>query len=84
MRRVQVTNSSPANPQSLRSRSQSAQVTAGAGYSLHGGLHIGVSGFRGPYLDHVVAAFLPTGKSLTGFLLRDSAGMLNGPEDRGH
>ena len=47
--RVQVTNSSPANPQSLRSRSQFVQGTAGAGYSPHGGLHIGVSGFQ----DHI-------------------------------
>ena len=57
--RFQVTNSSPANPQSLLSRSQFAQWTAGGGYSFQGGLHVGVSGYRGPYLERDVVAFLP-------------------------
>jgi hypothetical protein len=49
--RVQMTNSSPANPQSLLSHSQSLQWTMGVGYSWKAGLHVGVSGFRGPWLD---------------------------------
>jgi hypothetical protein len=65
--RVQITNSSPANPQSLLSRSQFAQWTAGAGYSFHQGLHLGISVFRGPYMEHVVGPFLPAGSSVTDF-----------------
>jgi hypothetical protein len=65
--RLQITNSSPANPQSLVSRSQFAQWTAGGGYSLHGGVHLGVSGFRGPYLDRLLGPLLPAGERLGGF-----------------
>lgn len=65
--RLQITNSSPANPQSLLSRSQFAQWTAGGGYSLHGGLHLGVSGFRGPYLDRVLGPLLQAGMRLSDF-----------------
>jgi hypothetical protein len=65
--RVQLTNSSPANPQSLLSRSQFVQWTAGAGYSFHQGLHLGVSGFRGPYLENVVLPFLPKDTSVAAF-----------------
>ena len=65
--RIQVTNSSPANPQSILSHSQFAQWAAGAGYSFPGGLHIGVSGFRGPYLSRVVAPFLPAGTAIADF-----------------
>jgi hypothetical protein len=57
--RLQLTNSSPANPQSLLSNSEHLQWTAGGGYSFRGGLHAGVSGFRGAYLDEVVAPDLP-------------------------
>lgn len=59
--RLQITNSSPSNPQSLLSRSQSAQWTAGAGYTVRGGLHVGASAFRGPYLDADVQEDLPPG-----------------------
>jgi hypothetical protein len=62
--RIQITNSSPASPQSLLSRSQFVQWTAGGGYTFRGGLHIGVSGFRGPYLDRVVVPLLPAGKDI--------------------
>ncbi len=65
--RLQLTNSSPANPQSLLSRNQVAQWIAGAGYTLVAGLRVGVSGFRGPYLDKAVDAFLPPGKSIRSF-----------------
>ncbi|HEY7307613.1 MAG TPA: hypothetical protein VH601_26045 [Bryobacteraceae bacterium] len=65
--RLQITNSSPANPQPLLSNSQFVQWTAGGGYTLRGGVHIGVSGFRGPYLDHIVADLLPAGKNIRDF-----------------
>lgn len=59
--RLQVTNSSPVNPQGLTSSSQFAQWTSGGGYTFGSGLHVGVSGFRGPYLDHVLQTLLPSG-----------------------
>ena len=60
--RLQLTNSSPVNPQGLTSSNQFAQWTAGGGYTFGSGLHIGASGFRGPYLDRVIEPFLPSGK----------------------
>ncbi len=60
--RFQVTNSSPVNPHGLTSSNQFAQWTAGGGYTFGSGLHIGASGFRGPYLDRVVEPFLASGK----------------------
>jgi hypothetical protein len=45
--RFQLSNSSPVNPQTLRSHNQHAQWTAGAGYTTRQGLRIGVSAFRG-------------------------------------
>ncbi len=65
--RVQITNSSPANPQSLLSGSQHAQWTAGGGYTVVQGLRVGVSAFEGPYFDHDVAALLPVGKTVGDF-----------------
>lgn len=58
--RLQITNSSPANPHGLFSESQHAQWTAGGGYTFPGGLHVGVSGFRGPYLDNNLTPLLST------------------------
>jgi hypothetical protein len=57
--RFQVTNSSPANPQGLLSSNQHVQWTAGGGFTFRGGLHVGMSGFRGPYLDDAIAPLLP-------------------------
>ncbi len=65
--RLQITNSSPSNPQSLTSTNQSLQWTAGAGYTARGGLHVGVSAFRGPYLDQAVVPFLPRGTDIRNF-----------------
>jgi hypothetical protein len=61
--RLQVTGSSPANPQSLGSDSQAIQWTAGAGYTIRQGFRVGVSAFRGPYLEAGVKSLLPAGKS---------------------
>jgi hypothetical protein len=65
--RFQITNSSPANPQGFTSTSQLAQWTAGGGYTVPGGLHIGLSAFRGPYLDRILNPFLPRGKTVRDF-----------------
>ena len=65
--RLQMTNSSPANPQSLTSGSQFVQFSGGAGYSVRGGLHVGVSGYRGPYLERTLAGLIPAGRSLQDF-----------------
>ena len=65
--RLQLTNSSPANPQSLLSGSQRAQWTAGGGYTVIQGFRIGGSVFQGPYLDRGDAAYLPSGKTLGDF-----------------
>lgn len=65
--RIQLTNSSPANPQSLLSASQHGQWTVGAGYSLVQGFRVGFSAYRGPFLDHSVAGFLPAGHSVRDF-----------------
>jgi hypothetical protein len=65
--RLQITNSSPANPQGLTSHSQSPQWSAGGGYTIRTGLRIGVSGFRGPYLDRALEPLFPRGKTVRDF-----------------
>ena len=65
--RVQVTNSSPANPQNLLSGSQYGQWAAGGGYTVIQGFHVGGSAFHGPYLDSELAAWLPPGKTFSSF-----------------
>lgn len=60
--RLQITNSSPVNPQGFASPNQFAQWTAGGGYTFGSGLHIGVSGFRGPYLERSLEPLLSSGK----------------------
>ena len=57
--RVQFTNSSPTNPQSLASDSQYLQWAAGAGYTVRQGFRIGMSAFRGPFLEKSVRSLLP-------------------------
>jgi hypothetical protein len=49
--RAQFANSSPANPRSILAHDQYANWAGGMGYSIHQGFRIGVSGYRGPYLD---------------------------------
>ena len=61
--RLQLVNSSPANPQSLLSESQHVQWTAGAGFTIWQGFRVGVSGFRGPFLEQDVSNLLPSGSS---------------------
>jgi len=57
--RAQFANSSPANPRSLFSRDQYGNWAGGAGYTIRQGFRVGVSGYRGPYLDRQYPYFFP-------------------------
>lgn len=57
--RTQFTNSSPANPRSVLDTDQYLNWTAGAGYTLRQGFRVGVSAYRGPYLDRQSPFFFP-------------------------
>lgn len=57
--RVQFANSSPANPRSLLAKDQYGNWAGGAGYTIRQGFRVGVSGYRGPYLDRRYAYFFP-------------------------
>ena len=65
--RVQLTNSSPANPKGLFVSGQHPQWTAGAGYTIRQGFRVGVSAFRGPWLDNAAKSDLPWGSKITDF-----------------
>jgi len=65
--RIQVTSGSPANPQRLDHAGQYAQWTAGGGYTILQGFRVGVSGFRGPYLDQSLNPLLPVGTTVRDF-----------------
>ena len=57
--RAQFANSSPANPRSPFARDQYGNWAAGAGYTVRQGFRIGVSAYRGPYLDRKNLFFGP-------------------------
>jgi hypothetical protein len=57
--RVQFANSSPANPRSLFEHDQYGNWAGGGGYTIRQGLRVGVSGYRGPYLDRKYHYFMP-------------------------
>jgi hypothetical protein len=65
--RVQATDGSPSNPQGWTSLRNYAQWAAGGGYTIRQGFRIGVSGFRGPYLNPVVEPLLPAGSGIRSF-----------------
>ena len=65
--RLQITNSSPAYPQPIQLTGEYAQWAAGAGYTIRQGWRVGVSAFRGPYLDAPLIPFLPAGLTLRSF-----------------
>jgi hypothetical protein len=48
--RFQIVNSSPMNPQGLRSADQHLQWAGGAGYTVRQGLRIGFSAYHGPFM----------------------------------
>jgi hypothetical protein len=57
--RAQFANSSPANPRSLFARDQYGNWAGGAGYTIRQGFRVGVSAYRGPYLDRKYMYFFP-------------------------
>ena len=57
--RVQIANSSPANPRSVFARDQYGNWAGGAGLTIRQGFRVGVSGYRGPYLSRDYAYFFP-------------------------
>jgi hypothetical protein len=57
--RAQFTNSSPANPRSVFDRDQYGNWAGGAGYTIRQGLRVGVSAYRGPYLDRHFEFYFP-------------------------
>jgi len=57
--RAQFTNSSPANPRSVFDKDQYANWAGGAGYTIRQGFRVGVSAYRGPYLDRQYQYFFP-------------------------
>lgn len=57
--RLQFANSSPANPRSLFAKDQYGNWAGGGGYTIRQGFRVGVSGYRGPYLDRHYQYFFP-------------------------
>ena len=57
--RLQLANSSPANPRSVFARDQYGNQAGGAGFTIRQGFRIGVSGYRGPWLDRQYRYFFP-------------------------
>jgi len=57
--RVQLTNSSPANPRKLWQSDQYPVWTAGGGYTIRQELRVGASAYYGPYLDRAHRFFRP-------------------------
>ena len=57
--RVQLANSSPANPRSPFQKDQYANWTGGGGYTILQGFRVGASIYHGPYLDRDYPFFFP-------------------------
>ena len=57
--RAQLTTSSPANPRSVFDKDQYANWTGGVGYTIRQGFRVGVSAYRGPYLDRQFPYYFP-------------------------
>ena len=57
--RLQFANSSPANPRNIFAHDQYGNWAAGTGYTIRQGFRIGISGYRGPYLDRRYAYYYP-------------------------
>ena len=57
--RVQLANSSPANPRSVFEDGQYPNWAGGVGYTIRQGLHVGISAYRGPYLNREYPYFFP-------------------------
>ena len=65
--RVQMTTSSPAYPDGWKISRQYLQATVGGGFSISQGFRVGVSAFRGPYLESSVSPWLPGGTTVRSF-----------------
>ena len=57
--RLQFANSSPANPRSIFASDQYGNWAGGAGYTIFQGFRVGLSAYRGPYLDRKSEYFFP-------------------------
>ncbi len=57
--RAQFVNSSPANRRSIFDRDQYGNWAGGAGYTIRQGFRVGVSAYRGPYLDRHSKFYFP-------------------------
>ncbi len=57
--RIQFANSSPANPRSIFARDQYGNWAGGGGFTIRQGFRVGISGYRGPYLDRKYAFYYP-------------------------
>jgi hypothetical protein len=57
--RLQFANSSPTNPRSIFAGDQYGNWAAGTGYTIRQGFRVGVSAYRGPYLDRQFPYFFP-------------------------
>ncbi len=65
--RLQLASGSPVNAQSVAVAGQYLQWVAGGGYSIRQGFRVGMSAFRGPYLDRSLAPLLPIGTGIRSF-----------------
>jgi hypothetical protein len=57
--RVQLVNSSPADPRSIFQNGQYPNWAGGVGYTIRQGLRVGISAYRGPYLYRESPYFFP-------------------------
>jgi hypothetical protein len=57
--RAQFVNSSPVNPRSVFDKDQYGTWAGGVGYTIQQGFRVGVSAFRGPYLDRHYEYYFP-------------------------
>jgi hypothetical protein len=65
--RLQMTTRSPSNRDAAGAWNQYLQFTAGGGFTIRQGFRVGVSEFRGPYLDRSLASLLPAGTTIRDF-----------------
>jgi hypothetical protein len=65
--RLQLTNSNPYNPLSLSASGQYPQWTAGGGYTIRQGFRVGMSAYRGPWLNNSLVASYPAGLNFRDF-----------------
>jgi hypothetical protein len=57
--RAQFVNSSAINPRAIYARDQYGNWAGGAGYTIKQGFRVGMSAYRGPYLDRAFPYYFP-------------------------